>query len=366
MSKYILGVDGGGTKSHLAIFDDTGKCVGTTVYGPLNHEGMDGSYAELESRLREVLSSAMKNAVGGAGEAGGAVGTAAETASVTADDTDGATAPTLAGISFAVFGLAGVDTNEQAQLISDIVRRIGISNFLVCNDAILGVPAGSPDCVGVCAINGTGFKVAAIDRSGAMLDTCGLGAYTDDRGGGVWYGERVCGEVYNALFKLGRPTVMRPMLFNLLGISDKSEYLSAVTRIFHAESTLYNSVELNGIVFSAAARGDDAALDILRESAAQYGGAIARLAMDMDFPCDEVLSVTLAGSVFVKQKITILHDMIKEKVAEILGDREVQYVCLDSPPVAGAVLLAAQKVGFTALSSNPTAVKAQLNAALER
>lgn len=329
MSRYILGIDGGATKSHLAIFSDSGSLAGCETYSELNHEVMEGSYCELEERLAELLPRVFSDA------------------GIGFDDID-----------FAVFGLAGIDTKAQEDRITDIIRRIGVKHFLACNDAVLGVPAGCPDGIGICAINGTGFKLAAVDYNGAIIDTCGMGTFTDDRGGGTWYGGRACSEVYNALFKLGRPTKMREMLFELMGIESKYEYAGAVNDIFFLnEPSAEFRVALNSIPFKAAALGDEVALGILDESAVHYGGAIARIAMDMYFPCDRVLHVTFAGSVFVKQKDSVLHEMIKRHVAEILGEREVRYTIPDAPPVAGAVLLAAQKAGF---EIDPAAVKAAL------
>jgi len=312
----ILGLDGGATKSHLAIFDHNGKCVGTGLYGALNHEVMKGSFAELEERLGGFIRSTLKEA------------------DVPMDD-----------LGHAVFGLAGVDTDSQHTRISDIIHRIGLTESTVCNDAFLGVAAGCPDCVGLCAINGTGFKLAAIDHSGAEVQTCGVGGYTDDRGGGTWYGLRAIGEVYNELYKLGRPTVMREILFEMAEVSHREDYLEKVYEKFHGRKL--NSVKLNSVVFDAAALGDAVAMDILDESAAQYAGAIARLVMDMDFPQDRTIYVTLAGSVFVRQKVRILQELIKKRVHEALKGRAVEYIRLDAPPVAGAVMWAAQKAGFS-------------------
>ena len=315
MSKLILGADGGATKSHVSIFDDKGNNVGSTVYGPLNHEVMAGSYDELEERLGELLPRAVKSA------------------GATIDD-----------IEYAVFGLAGVDTDAQQVQISGMIDKIGFKNQITCNDAFLGVPAGCPDCVGVCAINGTGFKLAAIDHSGTAVQTCGLGAFTDDFGGGYWYGFRAIGSVYNELFKLGRPTVMKDMLFDLIGVSRKEDYMEVFTEKFYGKKL--DTIALNSTVFNAAALGDAVATGILEESAEQYAGAIARLVMDLDFPVDKTVHVTFAGSVFVKQKVKILQDFIKKRVDDALKGRSVEYNLLDAPPVAGAVMWAAQKAGF--------------------
>jgi len=329
MGKLVLGVDGGGTKSHLAFFDAGGNCVSAITYGALNHEVMKGAYKELDERLRELLPRAAKDA------------------GVSLDD-----------IAFAVFGLAGVDTNAQQVLISDMITKIGLKDQITCNDAVLGVPAGCPDCTGICAINGTGFKLAAIDHKGNAMETCGLGSFTDDFGGGNWYGHRTVGTVYNELYKLGRPTVMREMIFELLGITRREDYLEVFTDLYH--NGKIDSVALNSIVFDAAALGDAVAVGLLEESAEQYAGAIARLIMDMDFPVDKTVHVTLAGSVFVKQKVNILHDLIKMRVDDALSGHPVEYNRLDAPPVAGAVMWAAQKAGF---DIERASVKAGLEAA---
>jgi len=315
VSKLILGLDGGATKSHLAIFDSTGNCVGSAAYGPLNHEVMDGSYKELEQRLGELLPRVLKDA--GAG---------------------------LNDIAFAVFGLAGVDTDAQQVKISDITHRIGFNKQITCNDAFLGVAAGCPECIGICAINGTGFKVAAIDHSGTAVHTCGVGAFTDDKGGGSWYGFRAIGSVYNELYRLGRPTVMREMLYDLIGVSRKEDYLEILTEKYYGGKL--DTVAVNSVVFDAAATGDAMAMGILEESAEQYAGGVARMVMDMDFPAGQTVHVALIGSVFVKQKVKILQDLIKMRVGDMLDGRSVEYKRLDAPPVAGAVMWAAQKAGF--------------------
>jgi len=334
MRKLILGADGGATKSHIAIFDEKGNCVSSSKYGPLNHEAMKGSYAELEKRLRELLPLVVK-------EAGAKI----------------------SDIAFAVFGFAGVDTDAQQLLISEMTRKIGFKNQIMCNDAFLGVPAGCPDCVGICAINGTGFKLAAVDHSGNAVQVCGLGPITDDLGGGRWYGFRAVSSVYNELFKLGKPTIMKDILFEMLGISRREDYLEVFTEKFYAGKV--DSIALNSIAFNAALQGDEAAIKILEDSANEYAGSIARLILDMDFPVEKTVHVTLAGSVFVREKVTLLHEYIAKRVDDALKQRlpkahTVEYTCLDTPPVAGAVMWAAQKAGF---NIDMTSVKTGLKAA---
>jgi len=333
MKKLILGADGGATKSHVAIFDENGSCVQATTYGPLNHEAMSGSYAELEERLGELLPRVVK-------EAGAAI----------------------SDITYAVLGLAGVDTDAQQMLIEEMTRKIGFKNQIMCNDAFLGVPAGCPECVGICAINGTGFKLAAVDHSGNAVQTCGLGSFTDDLGGGRWYGLRAVSSVYNELYKLGKPTIMKDVLYDMFGIKRKEDYMEIFTEKYYTGK--FDSVALNSIPFDAAQLGDEVAIGILEDSAKEYAGSIARLIIDMDFPAEKTVHVTLAGSVFVKQKVTLLQEYIARRVDESLKEHlkknhTVEYTRLDAPPVAGAVMWAAQKAGFNIeMNSVKTGLKA--------
>jgi len=316
MSKLILGVDGGSTKSHLVLFDVDGNCIATEAFGPLNHEVLKGSFDEFNLTLCEKVESALK--------------------SVNANCED---------VSFAVLGLAGADTTSQHKRLSDIVRSTGINSSLVCSDALLGVLSDCPDNIGICAINGSGFKIAAADKSGASIHTCGVGPLTDDFGGGTWYGQRCISMVYNELYKLGKPTIMREMLYNLTGVKRKEDFLDIVADKY-VDGDI-NLVALNSIPFEAAAAGDDVALGLLDESAEQYAGAIARLAIDMDFPKEDTLHVALAGSVFVKQKVKLLQDLIQKRITDALGARAVNYITANAPPVAGAVIGAMQKSGIT-------------------
>ena len=315
MKKLILGVDGGGSKSHLAMFDENGECACVSACGALNHESLEGSFGELETVLAGFLRDALKQAGACAGD-----------------------------VAYAVFGMAGADTAAQHETISGILRRAGLRHFSLYNDAFLGVAAGCPDGVGVCAINGTGTSMAAVDHSGGALQIAGLGDLTDDRGGGGWYGRQVLGAVYNSLYKGGKATSMRDMLFARLGVARKEAYLETLTAAFANGEIGYGAA--GRYVFAAAEAGDGVAVGILKQSARHFAGGIAYMASEMDFPADRTLYVTYAGSVFVKEKVRALPRLIEERVRARLGDRPVEFRMLDTVPVAGAVLWASQKAGF--------------------
>jgi len=315
MSKYVLGVDGGSTKSQLALFDESGKCFYLSTCGTLNHECMAGSFDELEAVLPEMVLNFLKSS------------------RVDIDE-----------IAYSVFGVAGADTKAQHKLITDIISKTGIEKFTLYNDAFLGVAAGCPSGAGICAINGTGSSMAALDFNKNAFQLGGMGLFTDDCGGSTWYGEQVIGMVYNSLFKKKPPTLLTDLLFRHAGLSNKEDYLEEL--LDKIDSTEVFMDDFNRFVFEAADKGDETAMDILRRSAEHYAGGIAYLASEMDFPLEKPLEVALAGSVFVKEKVKLLPQMIEDGVRKLLGGRPVEFHTLTLPPVTGAALWAARDAGF--------------------
>ena len=140
MLKYVIGVDGGSTKTHYALFDSQGKFVNFIQGGPTNHEvypdGYEGTRKEIKSSVLKLLQQSRLK---------------------------------LEGISYGIFGLAGVDTKKQQKELSKIISETEIRNFKVFNDAFLGIKAGSDKGYGICTINGTGTCCVGIDKNGEWL-----------------------------------------------------------------------------------------------------------------------------------------------------------------------------------------------------
>lgn len=307
MKKYVLGVDGGGTKTHCALFDTDGNKVDLIKWGTTNHENLKEGFADLKKELENMTSFILhKNGV------------------------------SIDQIQNAVFGLAGVDTKSQQAIISGIIREIGFSDYYVCNDAYLGIKAGCEKGYGICAINGTGCTVTGISPEGRCIQIGGLGELTGDRGGGSFLGITVIGSIYNSLFKNGKQTLMKDILFDELKIVSKYEFIDAIAQ--KVGSGEIRIRDLNRIVFAAANKGDEKAIEILtdmgRDIASMINGAIRELEFE------DTIDVVLAGSVNVKGENKTAIDIIKNNVRERNRDRVINFRILDKPPVAGAIIWA--------------------------
>ena len=311
MKEYVIGVDIGGTKSHLAIFDTNANFLDLCHWGPLNHEVLPGSFTQFEEEFDQFLTGMMKK-----------------------HNLE------MEQIKYSMLGVAGVDTKIQHEKISGILGRIGLKNFTLTNDAFLGIPAGnrSGTGTGICAINGTGCTLAGINREGRKMQIGGVGVFSADMGGGNYIGGKLLSAVYRELFRKGEATLMTELLFKRINVTSKYDYLETILAKVEEGSLKIGS--LNSLVFEAAAGGDSAAIFILQEIAANYAGGILCMIDDLEFPQDDELCIVFAGSVFVKGEHPILLDKIKENIAKGSPGHKVKYIKLDVQNVAGAVVWA--------------------------
>jgi len=309
VTEYVIGVDIGGTKSHLALFDTEGNLADFDRWGCLNHEGLPGSFAQFEDEFGQFVTRVLsRNKI------------------------------TMRDVAFSVLGVGGVDTVKQHKIISEILQKLGFEKFILANDAFLGIPAGSETGTGICAINGTGEALAGLNKEGKMLQIGGVGAISSDMGGGASLGKRLVSAVYRELFRKGEATLMTPLLFEELGITSKYDY---VERIYEKiDEGDFHLGAYNRMVFEAVKQCDAVAANILREIAANYSGGISGMIEELSFPAGEELCVVLAGSVFVKGEHPLLIDSLKEQVSNLNPRHHVRYNVLDVPNVAGAVIWA--------------------------
>ncbi len=310
MKKYVLGMDGGGTKTHCSIFDPEGNLIDLISWGPTNHECLKGGYPELELELGKLFSFALqKNNMN------------------------------MDQLGRCVFGLAGVDTKRQHGIVSGIIGGLGINDFILCNDSYLGVKAGCEDGTGICAINGTAFSVGGIDRKGNMFQTGGIGSIAGgDFGGGEYLAGKAMEAVYNSLFKGDHETCLTELFFEILKINSKYDFVEALKSVI--DEGIYPYDFFNTLVFKAANRKDGVALEILDKMGGEYARCINAVINHLSFGRQENIDVVLAGSIFVKGENAKAIERIMEDVLKKNGDRKITFKVLTAPPVAGAVLWA--------------------------
>lgn len=316
MKKYVLGMDGGGTKTHCSIFDVDGNLVDLVSWGKTNHECLKGGYDELKHELEKLFTYILnKNQIG-------------------ADE-----------LEKCVFGLAGVDTKRQHEIISKIISDLGIKDFILCNDSYLGIKAGCENGFGICAINGTAFTIGGIDSKGNMLQIGGLGAMSGgDFGGGEYLAGKAISATYNSIFKGDPETYITELFFEILNIKSKFDFVETLK--YKIDEGTYKYDFFNRLVFEAANKNDAVALEILDDMGREYARCINAAIANLDFGKEDTIDVILAGTLFVRGENPTAIEKLKHDVLKRNKDRKLSFNVLKSPPVAGAVLWALEENGY--------------------
>ncbi len=304
--KYILGVDGGNTKTDYYLFDIDGNFIDMYRGTTCSHEGLpdsfEGSYRVMKSVFDVFL--AKHN--------------------ITPQD-----------IEASVFGLAGDDLPYQQTKLEEVVMRLGFKNFKIVNDSALGIKVGTTNGYGVCSVNGTGTSVSGIDINGKCIQVGGIGSITGDEAGGKFLSRKVVRSAFDEIMRHGQKTSLTPIVRELLNNTNDEMLMEDIVLKFLAQKVDYNVLTI--ACFEEANKKDQVAMNLLIEMADNLArsaaGAVDRLDLG-DNP-----EIVLAGSVYVKGSCPILVDEFKKRINIYTGKQCITKV-LSVPPATGAIVWA--------------------------
>lgn len=299
MSRHVLGVDAGGTKTVAAVADDSGRVVGIGTGGPGNSDGVGARIAQRS----------LADAVGSARSAAGI---------------------DVVDASFA--GVAGVvteaDRTAARAMLSSIV---GVGNSIDvdhdCRIALAGGLSGRP---GIVLIAGTGASAFGRTATGADWLASGWGSSFGDEGSSFWLAREGLRAAARACDGRGEPTLLCPLLFDHLGVIDPRDLPGRVARGALQRPEL---ASLAPLVVSAAESGDEVAGRLVRAAAGELAAAVAAVDRALDFAARP--EVVLIGGLLNSELVSTA---VRAKLAEIVPGARV--VAPEAPPVLGAVLLA--------------------------
>jgi N-acetylglucosamine kinase-like BadF-type ATPase len=308
MKNYVVGVDGGNTKTDYFLFDLQGNLIEHFRDGSCSHESVGFEKAEeiLTDRINQMLTKH----------------------GLSMDD-----------VEAGAFGLAGIDNHEQHAKFVEIFTRMGLPRFECDNDSFLGIVAGTSKGYGICSINGTGTVSGGIDPHGNRLQVGGIGHLVGDDAGGSYIAGCGVRAVYDSFYRCGDETLMTKPVFELLGITEPKMMMLAIGENYRK---CYGT-EATRIVFKAANENDGPALEILDATGLQLAKTSAGCARNLSFG-DEI-EIVLAGSVWVKGESPALFNSYKKYMEGFLPGKSLKFNILQVPPATGAVLWAMSLCG---------------------
>jgi N-acetylglucosamine kinase-like BadF-type ATPase len=308
----VLAIDGGNSKTDVALVATDGSVLSSVRGGGSNHQGIgrDGMVTVLTDLVRA----------------------AAAQAGVSPDG------PVAAHTSAC---LAGADLPDEEAELGDLIASQGWSDTVsVVNDTFAVLRAGLDDSGrhwGVGVVCGAGINCVGVAPSGETTRFLALGEMSGDWGGGGQLGGEALWWAVRAEDGRGPDTALRAAVPAHFGVGRVEDVVIGLYRGTIGYAELHGLVP---VLFAVAGRGDQVAADVVRRQAEEICTmatvAARRLGLAGAVP------VVLGGSLMTARD-PLLSGTIRELILAELPGADVRTV--DVPPVAGAALLGLDHVG---------------------
>ena len=300
----LLAVDGGNSKTDLALLSAEGELL-SLRRGPLSsphHVGLDASLDVLEQLFVEALA-----------EAG--------------VERDGHPVAAVGRVL-----IAGADLPAEEEELQAAVERRGWAERLVAgNDTFAVLRAGTDRGFGVGVVCGAGFNCVGVGPDGRQVRFPSLGLITGDWGGGYDVGLAGLTAAARSADGRGERTTLEQSVPAHFGFGTPLELAEAI-HVHELPGARLS--ELPPLIYAEAEAGDPAAIAIVDRLAAEVA-AFARVAIDgLELGGDPV-DVVLGGGLLRCAPASLV-----ELVRRELASRRANVIVLESPPIAGAALLA--------------------------
>jgi N-acetylglucosamine kinase-like BadF-type ATPase len=324
----VLAVDGGNSKTDLALVGSDGRLLGL-ARGPLSsphHIGLDGCLGVLERLLAHALHAA-------------------------------SLAPVKLPVAVGELLLAGVDfPSEERTLEQAVAGRGWATRMIVGNDTFAVLRAGTERGWGIAIVCGTGINCVGVAPDGRTARFPALGAITGDWGGGYDLGLGALSAAARSEDGRGPETSLEQTVPAYFGL----ETPQAVAEAIHTGALAMSRVsDLAPIVLHEA--GDDAVAAGLVARLAEEIVALARASLERLQLNGEPVDVVVGGGVVQAGNGRLL-DAISAGLRAVAPSASLR--ATDSPPIVGAALL-----GLDELSAPPEAnerLRRELGAAVRK
>lgn len=287
--RYLLGIDGGGTKTEFLLTDSDGNETKRLFLGNSNpvNQGIENTFNVLREGITEIC-----------------------------EDIDISKASVFAGI-------AGSKTGENQKLISDFLSGFGFCSFGCGSDIDLALEVALKGKNGTCVIMGTG--IVAFSRSGENLYRAGGHGYMIDKGGsGFHFGS----DALNCAFEYIDCKDGSESILNLVEKKLGKRLEFSVSKIYNGGAAYVASFA--PVIFEAFRLGDSVASEIIERNAFEAAKIINNSRKALKLSDDKIV---ICGGL-CKQKEILYPYLIKY----IDGDAPLTF--LDKPMVNGAISLA--------------------------
>lgn len=300
---YIIGVDGGGTKTEMAVFDELGHILYHKI-GPGLIDYL--SAMRYEKILKDLF-----------------------------DDVKRHLKITSSDIELVVLGLSGADTKDDFDELNQTCKHIfNDISFQVINDAWIIMRSGLKTLYGAVAIAGTGTNAAAIKSANEKAILRSLSYMTGTFGGGLDIARESLYYAFRSNELTYKKTMLEIRIARLFGY-DKIEDLLPM---LYPKNVMKKDdyAKITALTFACAKERDEVAIKILRHAGTICGEQTAGVIKQLNMQHHEI-PVVMGGRVF-SDETSDFNDSFKE--ALLKEAPKATFIKSHYRPVAGAYLWA--------------------------
>lgn len=309
---YILGVDGGGSKTTVQIADTSGKVISQAVSGSSSYKSVG------INRAIGNLNTAVFDAV--------------KKLKVTRD---------IYFIS-SCFGFAGNDAGEDSKTYRKIVFNDKLNSYLnpkgtiICNDTRIGLESGSESKNKIIIIAGAGSNCFGINEDGKQAGASGWDFILADEGSGYSVGLKALKAIVKAYDGRGEKTLLSKTILEELNLNEIPDLIK------WAYGGLFPKDKISALaetVSNTAKMGDKVSIDILAEEAEEVVISVTTVANKLGFK-DKAFDLVLVGGLFKCEVYfkNILINRLRENFPKIKS------MPLVGNPAGGAVKMAIERL----------------------
>ena len=310
--EYILGVDGGGSKTTVQIADVGGRVISQGFYGSSSYKSV-GINRAIEN-LNIAVFDAIKNLK---------------------------TSENVYFIS-SCFGFAGNDAEEDSKTYKEIVFNKKLGGYLdskrtvICNDTRIGLESGSENKNKIIIIAGTGSNCFGINEDGEQIGASGWDFILADEGSGYEVGLKALKAVMRAYDERGEKTLLSKTILEELKLK---EILDLTKWAYDGPFSKVKIGALAKTVCKTTEMGDKVSINILAEEAEEAVVSVTTVANKLGFK-DKDFDLIFVGGLFKCEKYfkNILIHRLREKFPHI------NFKPLIGNPVKGAIKLAVERL----------------------
>jgi len=310
--EYVLGVDGGATKTVVQIADLSGKVVSESEYYSSNFKSV--GIKDAGENITKVILSTIKK-----------IGH-----------------PEDFVFRCACFGMAGYDTLADGRVYHKMIFGSGIKkyldpkNTLIYNDTRIGLAAGSNSKNSIIIICGTGSNCLGVNDKGKEVNVNGWDYILGDEGSGYEIGVKALKAVMRAYDGRGEKTLLSETIMEDLKIKTITKLVSWT---YGSAFFKVRIAALAKTVCSTAEMGDEISIRILKEEAMEAINSISIVVQKLGLAKKE-FDLVFVGNVFKCDKFfkSILMKEVKARF------KKVNFKPLTEKPVQGAIKLALDNI----------------------